>query len=63
VTARGEIVDKSELPVPARIRALTAGYAYRFVGGNVTVYGFPGALRPLYGAHPRSLYLFLRLRS
>jgi Cu/Ag efflux protein CusF len=63
VTARGEIVDKDELPVPARVRALTAGYTRGFVGGNVTIHDFPRALEPLYGRSPRSFYLFLRLRS
>src|SRR5437868_2708530 len=63
VTARGEIVDKDEIPVPARIRALTLGYTRGIVGGNVTIYDFPRALEPLYGRNPRSFYLFLRLRS
>ena len=63
VTARGEIVDKDELPIPARIRALTVGYRRGVVGGNVTLYDFPSALEPIYGRNPRSFYLFVRLRG
>jgi hypothetical protein len=63
LTARGEIVDKDELPVAARIRALILGYTRGIVGVNVTLYDFPRALEPFYGSHPRSFYLFVRLRS
>ena len=63
VTARGEIVDKDELPVAARIRALTIGYTRGVVGGNVTLYDFPRALEPFYGRSPRAFYLFVHLRG
>jgi hypothetical protein len=32
------------------------------VGADVTVYGVPDALRPMYSAHPVSFHLFFRLR-
>ena len=72
LTGRGEIVDKDEIPIPARIRALTVGYSRDVVtayslsgalGGNVTVYAFPRRLDPLYGSSPRSLYVFFRVRG
>jgi hypothetical protein len=68
VTARGEIVDKEAL---GRIRALTAGYTkdlYRDahllggVGGNVTAYGYPTALKSAYGNRPMAYYAYARLR-
>jgi hypothetical protein len=72
VTGRCEIVDKDEIPIPARIRALTAGYSRDVmtahslsgaVGANVTVYAFPPRLDPIYGSSPHSLYVFLRVRG
>jgi hypothetical protein len=72
VTARGEIVDKDELEIPARIKALTVGYSRDVlsmrsvsgaVGGNVTIYAFPRALDSMYGSGPHSLYLFMRIRG
>jgi hypothetical protein len=32
------------------------------VGGDVTFYGVPGALQPIYNAHPVSFHLFVRVR-
>jgi len=76
VTARGEIVDKDELFPGAgavyRIKALTAGYSRDLLvtrdvtgalGGNVTMYSIPDAIRPSYGSSPHSFYLFVRLRG
>ena len=54
-----------------RIKALTIGYSRDVIettsivgaiGGNVTGYSIPTAIRPYYGT-PRSLYLFLRLKG
>jgi hypothetical protein len=72
LTGRGEIVDKDEIEIPARIKALTLGYSRDVLtshslagaaGGNVTVYAFPRRLEPLYGNSPHSLYVFLRVRG
>jgi len=72
LTGRGEIVDKDEIPIPARIRALTLGYSRDVLaahslsgalGGNVTIYTFPSRLDPLYGSSPHSLYVFFRVRG
>ncbi len=58
-------------PRIARIRALTLGYLKDFdflqgfksgLGGDVTVYGFPSRLKPVYGDFPVSFHAFLRLR-
>ena len=54
-----------------RIGAYTAGYTRdigRFhkmqtgIGANVTAYSMPGSLQPLYGGHPVTVDVFLRLR-
>ncbi|MEO8218654.1 MAG: hypothetical protein ABI718_16380 [Acidobacteriota bacterium] len=54
------------------VRALTAGYTRDLwnnrwiaggVGGNVTLFQIPSAIRPYYGNHPMGANLFLRLRS
>ena len=75
VTGRFEVVDKDELFVDEdthTITALTVGYTkdvYRSaellggVGGNVTVYGVPSALKQAYGDRPASFYLFVRVRN
>jgi hypothetical protein len=70
LTGRGEIVDKDELIADENVcvKALTIGYsrdvfAMTAVGANVTRYSIPAAIRPMYGSSPRSLYLFVRLRS
>ena len=75
VTGRGEIVDKDELfaDMPAlRIKALTLGYSRDLLetraivgalGGNVTLYSIPDAIKPDYGSSPRSYYVFMRLRA
>lgn len=74
VTARGEIVDKDELFPGSvdRIKALTAGYTRDLVtmyditaalGGNVTIYSIPRAIRPSYGSSPHAFYVFARFRG
>jgi len=54
-----------------RVQAYTAGYDREIgniphlstaIGGQVTWYGVPQALRPEYGQHPAGAVLFLRLR-
>ena len=54
-----------------RVQAYTAGYDREIghiphlstaLGGQVTWYGVPDALRPAYGSHPLGALLFLRLR-
>jgi hypothetical protein len=73
VTGRAEIVDKDELTTAGvhRIKALTLGYSRDVfdtnsvsvaLGGNVTGYRIPDAIKPEYG-DPHSIYLFLRLRG
>ncbi len=56
----------------ARVQAYTAGYDRELgpiphlstaLGGQFTLYGVPDVLRPLYGVHPVSVTLSLRLRS
>jgi hypothetical protein len=55
----------------ARVQAYTAGYDHDFhlirglataLGGQVTLYGKPGSLTPLYGNHPVGAILFVRFR-
>jgi hypothetical protein len=55
----------------ARVQAYTAGYDHDLghiphlstaVGGQVTLYGVPDVLTPLYGPHPLSVTLSLRVR-
>ena len=55
----------------ARVQAYTAGYDREFawmrgvssaLGGQVTFYGKPAFLTPVYGAHPAGFLLFLRFR-
>jgi hypothetical protein len=55
----------------ARVQAYTAGYDRQFawvphvstaLGGQVTFYGKPQFLTPIYGAHPVGVVLFLRFR-
>lgn len=55
----------------ARVPAYTAGYdrqvarRWQFqmaIGGQLTWYGLPGVLKPVYGSHPLSGVLFLRVR-
>jgi hypothetical protein len=55
----------------ARVQAYTAGYDREFswlprlataLGGQVTFYGKPPFLDPIYGAHPLGVLVFLRLR-
>jgi hypothetical protein len=76
VTGRAESVDKDEL-IPAqprsfRVNALTLGYTRDVVttptvvaalGGNITSFSIPDAIKPYYGSRPHSLYVFLRLRG
>ncbi len=54
----------------ARVQAYTLGYDRGFavisrlstaLGGQVTLYGVPPALRPVYGSQPKGAVLFLRL--
>jgi hypothetical protein len=69
VTGRAELVEKDEL-LPGRVfrvSALTLGYTHDViphlgVGGNVTVYSMPSALRDAYGSRPHSTYVFARVR-
>jgi len=55
----------------ARIQAYTVGYDHDFplfpglstaLGGQVTFYGKPDVLTPIYGQHPSGVILFLRVR-
>ncbi len=55
----------------ARIQAYTAGYDHEFslvphlataLGGQITFYGKPDALTPIYGEHPVGGILFIRIR-
>jgi hypothetical protein len=55
----------------AAVRALTVGYLRSFppwraletgIGGDLTVYGYPDALEPVYGETPVSGHVFVRLR-
>jgi hypothetical protein len=55
----------------ARIQAYTAGYDRDFrlipglataLGGQVTLYGKPAFLNPIYGQHPAGVILFVRIR-
>jgi hypothetical protein len=74
VTARLEIVDKDELIGGGlqRIKALTAGYTRDLwsnammiagAGANATIYDDPAALDQFYGRNPRSVYVYVRVRS
>jgi hypothetical protein len=54
-----------------RVQAYTFGYSRDFdvlphlasaLGGQVTAYGVPDILQPIYGSHPFGVMLFLRLR-
>lgn len=54
-----------------RVQAYTAGYERQVghiphlstgIGGQITWYGVPGTLQPIYGSHPVGGILFLRLR-
>jgi hypothetical protein len=74
ITGRAEAVDKDELFAAGgtfRIKALTLGYSRDVlmmhgivgaVGGNVTGYSIPAAIKPYYGS-PHSFYVFVRLRG
>lgn len=55
-----------------RVKALTLGYSRDLLttsevtgalGGNVTLYSLPGAIKPFYGSSPHSVYFFVRLRG
>jgi hypothetical protein len=55
----------------ARVQAYTAGYDHDLghiphlstaLGGQITAYGVPDELRPLYGVHPVSVMVSLRVR-
>ncbi|HEY7405732.1 MAG TPA: hypothetical protein VIB39_19560 [Candidatus Angelobacter sp.] len=55
----------------ARIQAYTAGYDHDFhmipgiataLGAQVTLYGKPAFLNPIYGEHPAGVILFMRIR-
>jgi hypothetical protein len=56
----------------SRLQAYTAGYDREIghiphlstaIGGQVTWYGVPEVLKPIYGSHPVGAVLFLRLRA
>ncbi|HXH94357.1 MAG TPA: hypothetical protein VNN25_22460 [Thermoanaerobaculia bacterium] len=55
-----------------RVKALTLGYSRDLLttseitgalGGNVTFYSLPDAIKPFYGSSPHSVYFFIRLRG
>jgi hypothetical protein len=55
----------------ARVQAYSFGYSRDFdvvphlassIGAQVTTYGVPGVLQPIYGSHPAGVVLYLRLR-
>jgi hypothetical protein len=55
----------------ARVQAYTAGYDHEFhlvpgiataLGGQITLYGKPNFLTPVYGQHPIGAVLFMRIR-
>jgi hypothetical protein len=55
----------------ARVQAYTAGFDHDIdliphlataPGGQITFYGVPDSLRPIYGSHPKGVVLFLRVR-
>ena len=55
-----------------RVKALTLGYSRDLLttsditgalGGNVTIYSLPDAIKPFYGSSPHSVYFFIRLRG
>jgi hypothetical protein len=55
----------------ARVQAYTIGFDHDIdliphletaPGGQITFYGFPDSLRPIYGSHPIGIVLFLRVR-
>ena len=56
----------------ARVQAYTLGYDREFeviphlasaLGGQVTFYGIPRSLVPVYGSQPKGVVLFLRVRQ
>jgi hypothetical protein len=62
--------DYEEKPI-GQAQAYTFGYDREFtwlphvgaaIGGQVTTYGVPGALRPVYGSDPAGFAVFLRVR-
>jgi hypothetical protein len=74
VTGRAEVVDKDELFANQnvyRIKALTVGYSRDVfttplliaIGGNVTVYSIPDAIKAAYGSGAHSVYVFARVRA
>ena len=67
----GTAIDAGRDEAPSRVTALTLGAVRDVtrwrgfeigVGGDVTGYVVPDALRPSYGSHPTSFHLFLRVR-
>jgi hypothetical protein len=55
----------------ARVQAFSFGYSRDFdlvpglassIGAQITAYGVPGMLQPLYGSHPTGVVLYMRLR-
>jgi len=59
-----------EQPI-GRVQAYTIGYDHDFdfiprlssaLGAQVTVYGAPESLKPIYGSHPAGVAVFIRLR-
>jgi hypothetical protein len=73
LTGRVELLDRDELFAGSvfRIAAYMLGYTRDFhllrqlqtgLGANFTVYTIPEAIRPFYGDHPASFYVFLRAR-
>jgi hypothetical protein len=67
----GTAIDAGRDEAPSRVTALTLGTVREVtrwrgfeigVGGDVTGYVVPDALRSSYGSHPTSFHLFLRVR-
>ena len=67
-----KILNRPDFKNGARVQAYTAGYEREVghvphlstaLGGQVTWYGVPEALKPTYGTHPVGVVLFLRLRA
>jgi hypothetical protein len=59
-----------EMPI-GRVQAFTFGYDRDFdlvphlataIGAQVSIYGVPDSLRPMYGGRPAGVALFVRLR-
>ncbi|HYM22269.1 MAG TPA: hypothetical protein VEU08_03650 [Vicinamibacterales bacterium] len=70
-TIYGRIESAAALDTGSNVFAVTLGGVHDIVqwrgfeggvGADLTLYGVPDVLQPVYGAHPLSLHLFFRLR-